>query len=110
MALIINKLESQIAVANEGKSKTATMPREIGELVWLDGCLYKIIHPMIAGDQYFTGSNCIPITIEQAIKTEYLPAQELLVINSVVIGESDITMPDSHTYSPTNKAIIVEEV
>ena len=90
MGTIINELEAQIASANEGTSKTATVNREVGELVWLDGELFKIIHPMIAGDQYVSGSNCIPVTIENLIKNVYYPSQELLVINALVDDEHDV--------------------
>lgn len=64
----INKLEEQIAAANERLSTTASAPRAIGDLVWLNGLLYKVTAPMIAGDSYVTDSNCKKITIEEVIK------------------------------------------
>lgn len=67
LSTLLNNLEEQIASANEGESKTATAPRKIGELVWLNGDLYKITHDMIAGDQYFINSNCEKVTIEEVI-------------------------------------------
>ena len=63
----INTLEEQIAAANEELSTTASAPRAVGDLVWLNGLLYKIISPMIAGDSYVVGSNCIKTTIEEEI-------------------------------------------
>ena len=64
MSTLLNNLQEQIASANEGESKTATEPRAVGELVWLNSELYIITHDMIAGDQYFVGSNCEKITLE----------------------------------------------
>lgn len=65
MSTLLNNLQEQIASANEGVSKTATEVRTVGELVWLNGELYKITHNMIAGDQYVVDSNCEKITIEE---------------------------------------------
>jgi hypothetical protein len=65
MSTLFNNLQEQIASANEGVSKTATEGRTVGELVWLNGELYKITHNMIAGDQYVINSNCEKITIEE---------------------------------------------
>ena len=65
MSALFNNLQEQIASANEGVSKTATEVRTVGELVWLNGELYKITHNMIAGDQYVANSNCEKITIEE---------------------------------------------
>ena len=59
----INKLEEQIAAANERLSTTATAPRAKGDLVWLNGLLYEVTAPMIAGDSYVEGSNCAKTTI-----------------------------------------------
>lgn len=70
MRELLGQLQSQIASANEGVSKTATEARTVGEMVWLDGYLFKITHNMIAGDQYVSGSNCQPITIEDTIRGE----------------------------------------
>lgn len=110
MSTLLNNLQEQIASANEGTSKTATEPRAVGEMVWLDGYLYKITHNMIAGDQYVSGSNCQPITIEDAIRNVYYPTQELLVINAIVDGEADVALADTHTYSASSQAIIIKEV
>lgn len=71
LSTLLNQLEEQIASANEGTSKTATEDRNVGEWVWLNGYLYEITHNMIAGDQYVSGSNCKPITIEGTIKNAY---------------------------------------
>ena len=69
LSALLNNLQEQIASANEGESKTATEDRTVGELVWLNGELYKITHDMIAGDQYVVNSNCEKITIEQSLNS-----------------------------------------
>lgn len=66
---IFNELKKVIAVANEGTSKTATEPRDTGELVWLENVLYKITRPMLPGDQYVVDSNCAITTIEEELNS-----------------------------------------
>ena len=70
LASLLSNLEEQIAQANEGVSQTATANRHVGELVWLNGDLYKITKNMNAGDRYVTGSNCTKTTIENVIAEE----------------------------------------
>lgn len=60
----LNVLMEQIAAANERLSTTATAARSEGDLVWLDGLLYIVIAPMIAGDSYVVDSNIVKCTIE----------------------------------------------
>lgn len=88
MLTLLNNLQEQIASANEGTSKTATEVRTVGELVWLNGELYKITHNMIAGDQYVENSNCVKITIEEQIKAIYNTNEETLKINGIFDGDS----------------------
>ena len=70
LASLLSNLEEQIAQANEGVSTTATADRHVGELVWLNGDLYKITKNMSAGDSYVDGSNCAKTTIENVIIEE----------------------------------------
>lgn len=86
MSTLLYQLEAQIAIANEETSKTATAPRSVGELVWLNGKLYKIIHKMIAGDQYVDNSNCVKVTVEEQIKNIYYADEELLKLNGIISG------------------------
>lgn len=67
LGTLLDEIREQIAQANEGESETATANRSVGELVWLNGKLYRIIHDMIAGDRYVEGSNCEKITVEEVI-------------------------------------------
>ena len=64
----INTLEEQIAAANEQLATTASAARAAGDLVWLNGLLYRVTAPMIAGDSYVEGSNCVKTTIEEELK------------------------------------------
>ena len=66
----INTLEEQIANANEKLSTTASAPRNVGDLVWLNGLLYRVTAPMITGDSYVVNSNCVKTTIEAELNTE----------------------------------------
>ena len=58
----IHTFREQIA-ADEQLSTTATAPRSVDDLVFLNGLLYIVTAPMIAGDSYVEGSNCAKTTI-----------------------------------------------
>lgn len=108
---LLDELRKQIASANEGTSETATADRETGELVWLNGLLYRVSRPMGAGDKYFEGSNCEKTTIEELIKNVYYVDEETLSIRGIIKGTpSVITEGDYHIYNSEIKAIqIVKE-
>ena len=92
----INSLEEQIAAANEMLSTTATAARAIGDLVWLNGLLYKVTAPMIAGDTYVSGSNCVKTTIEEELH---------LLINSVLSMIGDL-----NNLATTDKSSVVNAI
>lgn len=105
---LLDELREQIAAANEGESKTATAPRATGDLVWLNGELFKVTHDMIAGDQYFAGSNCEKTTVEKLIKAVYTPATQTLTINGIIDGEVEYLTGDVHTYNLATQTISIE--
>ena len=88
LATLLDNLQEQIAQANEGLSTTATANRKIGDLVWLNGDLYKITKNMSAGDRYVEGSNCTKTTIENVIseeaekRKEFYAAKRIRIINT----------------------------
>ena len=63
----INTIRATIA-ANEKNSKTATAPRAVGDLVYLDGTLYKVIVSMDAGTAYIVNTNCVEYTVSDRIR------------------------------------------
>ena len=65
---LLNTLEEQIASANEKNSETATNDRNVGDYVWLNGLLYRLIKQVDAGDKYVVNSNIEKITIESSLK------------------------------------------
>lgn len=75
---IFDDLKAQIAKANEHDSKTATADRYKNDLVWLGNELYIITRNMLAGDQYFVGSNCRKIDIEELISNIYNSESETM--------------------------------
>lgn len=107
LSTLLNNLQEQIASANEGVSKTATEVRTVGELVWLNGELYKITHNMIAGDQYVVNSNCVKVTIEEQIKNIYYADEELLKLNGVISGTIITSKGDTHTYNGETSTISI---
>lgn len=64
-------LEEQIASINEKEQDFASKNRDVGELVWINDCLYRVIHKIPAGNHYVVGENIESITIETLIKTGY---------------------------------------
>lgn len=78
LSQLLDELREQIASANEGTSETATSDRNIGELVWLNGILVKIIRNMGAGDKYVNGSNYKPVTVEELLTEIQLSFDEKL--------------------------------
>ena len=87
LATLLDNLQEQIAQANEGLSTTATAGRKIGDLVWLNGDLYKITKNMTAGDRYVEGSNCAKTTIENVISEEAEKRKTYEVKTDAAIGE-----------------------
>ena len=81
----LNKLQEQIAAVNEELSPTATGPRTVGQLVWLNGLLYRVTSTMIAGDTYVEGSNCEKTTIEEELH---------LLFDSIVGNLEDLDTSD----------------
>lgn len=65
LSTLLNQLEEQIASANEGDSETATADRNVGDMVWLNGLLYRAIKQIGNGDKYVVDSNIEKITIEE---------------------------------------------
>lgn len=61
----LDNLQEQIAAINDKDSATATADRDTGELVWLNGDLYRITRPMLAGDQYIESGTGITGNIEK---------------------------------------------
>ena len=63
---VVDTLREQIAY-NEGESTTATRPYSIDNLVFVNGILYRVIAPMIAGDSFVADSNVVQTTINAEI-------------------------------------------
>ena len=68
LGTLLNQLEEQIASANEKDSETATDNRNVGDMIWLNGLLYRAIKQIVKGDKYVVDSNVEKITIEDLYK------------------------------------------
>ena len=51
-------VKEAITIPDEGHETTASAPRAVYDLVWVNGQLLEVTSPMIAGDTYVIGSNC----------------------------------------------------
>ena len=120
----LDTLRSQIAVANEHLSPTATAPRTAGTLVWLNGLLYEVTEPMIEGDRYVEGSNCDKVTIEGLLKilneyVGYLPDLETTDKSNLVAAINEVltslggyigNIPDLETTDKSNLVAAINEL
>lgn len=66
-------VKEAITIPDEGYEKTASTPRAVNDLVWVDGDLLEVTSQMAAGDKYVVGSNCRLYTM-QIFLTETLDA------------------------------------
>lgn len=79
----INELREQIADANE-ELNTASASRSVGELVFVQGKLYRVTKEMTAGDRYVDGGNCIKTTVEDLIYLILTSVTRLIEPNSKI--------------------------
>lgn len=70
-------VKQAITIPDEGHETTASAPRAVNDLVWVNGKLLEVLQPMIAGDRYIVGSNC-RIYSMQIMLTELLDSLEQL--------------------------------
>lgn len=92
LSTLLDNLREQIASANEKESKTATSPRHVGDMVWVDGDLYQVIHDMIAGDQYVNNSNVKKITIADAFTATFASSTNTLSLYGLTpTGDGNIS-------------------
>ena len=79
----INELREQIADANE-ELNTASASRSVGELVFVQGKLYRVTKEMTAGDRYIDGGNCVKTTVEDLIYLILTSVTKLIEPNSKI--------------------------
>ena len=110
----INNLQEQIAAANEKLSTTATASRDAGDLVWLNGKLYIVTSPMIAGDSYVEGSNCEKVTIEDVIGNlallDTVSKSNLVAAINEVLSTLSTSIGDLALLDTTDKSSLVAAI
>lgn len=79
----LNELREQIADANE-ELNTASASRSVGELVFVQGKLYRVTKEMTAGDRYVDGGNCVKTTVEDLIYLILTSVTNLIESNSKI--------------------------
>lgn len=83
----LDNLQEQIADLNDKDSKTATADRYTGELIWLNGDLYRITRPMLAGDQYIESSEGVTGNIEKVTLEEWINRYLLYVKAAITLND-----------------------
>ena len=95
----LSGLQEQIAKLNDGDSKTATADRHTGELIWLDGTLYRITRNMLAGDQYVTSSEGVTGNIEKLTFEEWCERYRGLIKDSISSHDEKYNEESSASYN-----------
>lgn len=67
----VDQLREQIAATNEGTSATATVNVTEGQLIWINGTLYRALYDFPQGTAYVEGVNIEAVTIEEIIDELY---------------------------------------
>lgn len=94
-----DQIQEQIAELNDGTSATATADRFTGELIWLNGNLYRITRNMLAGDQYVTSSEGVTGNIEKLTFEQWCERYRGLIKASITSHDEKHNSESSQTYS-----------
>lgn len=81
----LDTLRLQIA-RNEGQSTVATLNYNVNDLVFVQGLLWRVISPMIAGDQFVENSNVTKTSIEVEL---HRLRQDISGVNDAVTAEAE---------------------
>ena len=108
-AEMYDTIKEAITSIDEGSGTTATAPRDLGDIVWLNNILYIITGVMNPGDAYVEGTNCKRITIAELVNSVMYEDDEVLEIHGIVKSGTIIT-GDYHVYNVGREAIDILKV
>ena len=119
-ANVVDTLRSQIA-HNEKESTTATTSYSVDNLVFVNGELFRVISPMIAGDSFVVGSNVENTTIEHELLRRYNDIGDLSNLNTIdksslvnaineVLNNLIVTSGNLSNLSTTDKSSLVNAI
>ena len=98
---LLDTLREQIVIVNE-KSNNATKDINEGQLLWINGLLYKATRNIYVGDKYVSGSNVIKTSIESQLSdiiTSYNRLSNQLIDE---INLLDNKIDNNIVYTPSN--------
>lgn len=95
----LDNLQEQIAELNDGSSATATADRTTGQLIWLNGDLYRITRNMLAGDQYIQSSTGVTGNIEKLTFEEWCNRYRDYLKDSITDSDESYNILASKNYS-----------
>jgi hypothetical protein len=84
-------VKKSITPEDEGHSSTATKPRNVGDLVWLNDILVEITTAISVGSAYIVGSNCRVYSM-QILLTEI---QNEIIAEQTARANADTTLQNS---------------
>ena len=95
-------VKEAITIPDEGHETTASAPRAVNDLVWVNGKLLEVTSPMIAGDKYTIGSNCrvysMQIFLEEtlaALQQEQTAREQAIQQEQQAREQADSSMEES---------------
>ena len=94
----LSGLQEQIAELNDGDSTTATADRYTGELIWLNGNLYRITRNMLAGDQYTESGTGITGNIEKITMEEWVNRYNSFIKDGITVNDEKYNSVSSSNY------------
>lgn len=101
---MVEQLRHQIARADEESSTTATAERNVEDLVWLNGVLFRCVRVIHVGDTYVDGENVEDVTIEGLLREAFnrISSVNAALDNKINIVNADgiILIGDSYGVSP----------
>lgn len=95
----LDGLQEQIAELNDGNSETATADRFTGQLIWLNGNLYRITRDMLAGDQYTESSEGVTGNIEKITIEEWHNRFEGYIKSAIVSADQKYNILSDSNFS-----------
>lgn len=88
---IYNKIMSGVAF-NDNDNQTASVDRQVNDLVWFQGDLYRCTRTIMEGSQYIVGTNITPTTIESLLANYYGRDRTAQIMNDTINVSGDYTL------------------
>lgn len=106
----LNHLREQIAEANEEYNTEASEARSVGDLVWLNGDLYKVTAAIAEGAAYVVGTNITAWTIEDSIAAVNSALNSKFPVQTADIADSAVTYAKIRDHAVSKSKIALKRI